>query len=158
MSDTLYVGILVHEYGEETVVSGYDSEAVEVVTKNAYLNHLKVEWGISADKAESYPVKNVFDLVVATTVPPSPNPEAEKMSLADRVSELEASIENAWTVDDFAYRASALENYDYRSCEIYDPSKFEEALETMQRTVPPYFISWDTIDHWLDEMCRKDAP
>ena len=81
--------------------------------------------------------------------------------LRDKVESLEATLQNSltWTVDDFAYRASALENYDDRYCEIYDPDKFEEALKTMIRKHDAEMgITWDTIDFWLDEMCRRDTP
>jgi len=83
--------------------------------------------------------------------------------LRDKVESLEADLQNSvtWSVEDFAYRASELESYDdrIRLSEIYDPDKFEDALKTMIRKHDAGTgITWDTIDFWLDEMCRRDAP
>jgi len=85
----------------------------------------------------------------------------ENARLRQKVEILEADLQNSitWSVEDFEYRASALENYDDRYCEIYDCDKFEEALLMMIRKHDAEVgITWHTIDFWLDEMCRKDAP
>ena len=75
MSGTLYVGVLVHEHGQDTVISGYDYASVVEATKQAYITHLDEVWGISADEAEDYPLPHTHDIVVTATIPPAPKSE-----------------------------------------------------------------------------------
>jgi len=57
----------------------------------------------------------------------------------------------SWEVLDFEGRAME------KGIDNYDTSKFEYALETMIRKHDATLgITWDTIDHYLDSMCRKD--
>lgn len=76
-----------------------------------------------------------------------------------KISNLEATLQNSltWTVDDFAYRASMLEERYEENNKVYNPDTFEDALNTMIRKHDAEVgISWDTIDFWLDEMCRYE--
>ena len=70
-----------------------------------------------------------------------------------------------WSVDDFHGRAVEMEhdadpNFEYEGDDsvfrIYDPEKFQEALERMisghDATIG---ITWDNIDALLDEYCKK---
>jgi len=77
MSDTLYVGVLVHEHGQDTVISGYDYASVVETTKLAYITHLDEVWGISADEAKDYPLTHTHDIVVTATIPLAPKSEPE---------------------------------------------------------------------------------
>ena len=65
-----------------------------------------------------------------------------------------------WSIWDFEARAK--ENWADRGPEIeadhwtkmYDPGKFQHALDLMIGHYDAGIgISWDTIDHWLDEVC-----
>ena len=64
-----------------------------------------------------------------------------------------------WTVEDFVHRAAEIEESNRGGKTLYDPSKFEEALHCMVNNHDANMgISWDTVDFWLDEMCRiKEA-
>lgn len=59
-----------------------------------------------------------------------------------------------WSVDDFEHRAKYWEEDEP---DKYDRSKFEAALHQMiHKHDATLGISWDTIDFWLDEMCKKE--
>ena len=62
-----------------------------------------------------------------------------------------------WSVDDFLTQALNKENViEAKYLKKYDPSKFQEALERMiDKHDAPIGITWDTIDFYLDEMCKS---
>ena len=64
-----------------------------------------------------------------------------------------------WTVEDFEHRAAEMEESYGEGKALYDPSKFEEALHCMVNNHDASMgISWESVDFWLDEMCRiKEA-
>lgn len=56
-----------------------------------------------------------------------------------------------WSVDDFQCRVNEKENPS-----LYDESKFENALKIMiEKHDANIGITWDTIDYYLDEHCKK---
>jgi len=60
-----------------------------------------------------------------------------------------------WSTEDFKSRAiDRLSGSKVLWEDVYDESKFEEALHTMIRKADSeYGITWDTIDFYLDEYC-----
>lgn len=64
-----------------------------------------------------------------------------------------------WSVEDFESRAIDvldLEEGDESWKEIYDEDKFDHALTTMIHDHDcNNGITWDTIDYYLDEYCKK---
>ena len=60
-----------------------------------------------------------------------------------------------WSIEDFKGRAIQLEGKDNWQ-NIYDESKFQEALDTMIRKHDTEIgITWITVDFWLNELCLK---
>lgn len=59
-----------------------------------------------------------------------------------------------WSIDDFELRAKDRE-VDQEP--IYDRAKFREALYCMINAHDADMgINWDTVDFWLDELCRLE--
>jgi len=60
-----------------------------------------------------------------------------------------------WDADDFKMRAKQREKSNWKN--IYDATKFEDALEKMiQKHDANEGINWDVLDFWLDEICKKE--
>jgi hypothetical protein len=60
-----------------------------------------------------------------------------------------------WSVEDFEGRAKDIEGEDWEK--VYDKSGFQDALETMIRHHDcSHGITWDTIDYYLQKICRKN--
>ena len=65
---------------------------------------------------------------------------------------------NVWSVDDFECVAENMESSQQATEDIYDRTKFREALQDMISNMnPDVGISWDVIDVYLDDHCRKDV-
>ena len=65
-----------------------------------------------------------------------------------------------WSVDDFEHRAWTIEAEFPESAPLFDRSKFMEALECMCHDAgedPDYGITWDTVDQYLQDMCRLEG-
>jgi len=63
-----------------------------------------------------------------------------------------------WSIEDFECRASFWEEeqclQSHLQCEIFDRSKFREALEMMVSDHDATIgINWDTVDYYLDHVC-----
>jgi hypothetical protein len=59
-----------------------------------------------------------------------------------------------WSADDFEAQAKNVAE-DYWD-EVFDPEKFENALEVMIQHHDTYLgITWDTVDYYLREYCRR---
>jgi hypothetical protein len=59
-----------------------------------------------------------------------------------------------WSVIDFQYRAEKLKGENWR--EFYNEEEFENALATMcDKHDANIGITWDSIDYYLDYMCKK---
>ena len=62
-----------------------------------------------------------------------------------------------WSVEDFEQRAYALEEGLESKGAVYDRSKFKLALAEMVRNFDAEIgLTWDTVDFWLDEICRLE--
>ena len=60
-----------------------------------------------------------------------------------------------WTVEDFEMQAQNITDDNWE--EVYDKTKFQDALETMIRKHDADIgICWETINVYLDEYCRKE--
>ena len=61
-----------------------------------------------------------------------------------------------WCVEDFEHRATEQEEVEGE--QLYDRSKFDDALEGMVADHDcNWGISWDTLDSYLDSYCRLEA-
>ena len=59
-----------------------------------------------------------------------------------------------WSVRDFQTKAQSNKGDNWNV--YYNENKFQEALNVMMNKHDPmYGITWDTIDFYLDEMCKK---
>ena len=64
-----------------------------------------------------------------------------------------------WSVQDFEHRAGVIEADYPESSPLFDRKKFKEALECMCNDAgadPDYGTTWDTIDSYLNDMCRLE--
>lgn len=92
------------------------------------------------------------------------------MEHLERIAQLEAELAElkamsiTWTVEDFEGHAeNSLEYLQIRNPEltdwrqVYDETKFPDALHHMINNHDASLgITWDTIDYYLDEFCKKD--
>lgn len=62
-----------------------------------------------------------------------------------------------WSVEDFEQRAADIEEFLESKEPVYDRSKFKLALTEMVRSHDAQIgLTWDTVDFWLDEICRLE--
>ncbi len=60
-----------------------------------------------------------------------------------------------WSTEDFEMQAETRGGEDWK--DVYDSSKFKEALDEMIGHHDALIgITWDTVDYYLDEFCRKN--
>lgn len=74
---------------------------------------------------------------------------------AEEIARLQERLAYAieWTVEDFETQAQERENM--LGEELYDRSKFKEAHNRMMHAHDGSVgISWDTVDFWLNEVCK----
>ena len=65
-----------------------------------------------------------------------------------------------WSIADFEHRAWAIEANYPEDAPLYDREKFKEALECMCSNAgedPDYGTTWDTVDQYLQDMCRLEG-
>lgn len=93
-----------------------------------------LDFGNSTEKARGYGMMQVIEFVEEKYVPRN------------------KSI--TWNVEDFKMRAKQKEQSNWKK--VYDKSKFKEALKMMIHSHDAEIgITWDTLDYWLDEHCKK---
>jgi hypothetical protein len=87
------------------------------------------------------------------------NPQVVSLELALQIVQELSTGAIQWGIEDFKQRAIEnlnLDDDDESWKQIYDETKFPEALEQMiYHHDCNNGITWDTIDYYLDEYCKK---
>ena len=93
-----------------------------------------IDFGNSKEKAKGYGMMEIFKYAEENYAPRN------------------RSI--VWSVEDFKMRAKNKEKSNWKK--VYDKSKFKEALKMMiNKHDAEIVITWETINYWLDEHCKK---
>ena len=98
--------------------------------------------------------KYEFRTVLEKSLEPSDMPEyLQKELLRDFDSLMNECVH--WTAEDFEMRARDIADDEWD--EVYDKTKFQDALENMLRHHDAEIgITWETVRVYLNEYCRKE--
>jgi hypothetical protein len=117
------------------------------------INHPKVEKYLLSDFVLAFNDEHISDHGVIAT-------KEEEVLTNGGLTRLEEEFEQykkhsiSWSIEDFETQAANRCDGEWKN--VYDETKFEETLENMIRHHDAIIgITWDTIDYYLEEYCRK---